>query len=459
VSERIRIDYSGLFPFLKEEEIGATEERVRSALETLEQGKGPGGEYTGWLRYPESLPASEVRRMENLAEEVRAEADAFVVIGIGGSYLGARAVIEGLSHGFPCLLSPDRTQGPLIFFAGQNLTGTYLEELLEVLEDRSLYVNVISKSGTTTEPGLAFRVFRKHLVERYGRDGAAQRIISTTDAARGALRKVTDEEGYRSFVIPENIGGRFSVLTPVGLFPIAVAGIPIDTLLEGAASMIEPSSEPALFQNPASLYAGVRNLLLEKGHSTEILVSYDPKLQYFAEWWKQLFGESEGKDGRGIFPASVLFTSDLHSMGQWIQEGRRTIFETVIHLDEEASSLQVPADTTGLEDGLGYLEGRTWPEIQDKAYEGTKMAHHQGGVPVLVVETPRRDAYYLGQLIYFFQKACGISGYLLGVNPFDQPGVEAYKQNMFALLGKPGFENKAAALKASSQGLSQGKRV
>jgi len=459
VSDRIRIDYSGVFPFLREEEIEATEQEVQSALRTLEQGQGAGGEYTGWLRYPESMPASELRRMETLAEEVRAEADAFVVIGIGGSYLGARAVIEGLSHAFPSLLSPDRSKGPLVFFAGQNLSGSYLEELLEVLEDRSIYVNMISKSGTTTEPGLAFRVLREHLIERYGRKGAAQRIISTTDAARGALRKVTDEEGYRSFVIPDDIGGRYSVLTPVGLFPIAVAGIRIDTLVQGAASMMEPCGRPGLFQNPAALYAATRNLLLEKGYSTEILVSYDPKLQYFAEWWKQLFGESEGKDGKGIFPASVLFTSDLHSMGQWIQEGRRTIFETVIHMNEEDSTLQVPADASGLEDGLGYLEGRTWPEIQDKAYEGTKMAHHQGEVPVLVLEAPTRNAFTLGQMIQFFETACGISGYILGVNPFNQPGVEAYKQNMFALLGKPGFEEKAAELEASNQGLSGGKLV
>ncbi len=459
MSDRIRMDYSGVFPFLKEEEIEATEEEVQRALRTLEQGQGEGGEYTGWLRYPESMPASELRRMETLAEEVRAEADAFVVIGIGGSYLGARAVIEGLSHAFPSLLSPDRSKAPLVFFAGQNLSGSYLEELLEVLEDRSIYVNMISKSGTTTEPGLAFRVLREHLIERYGPKGAAQRIISTTDAARGALRKVTDEEGYRSFVIPDDIGGRFSVLTPVGLFPIAVAGIRIDTLVEGAASMVEPCGRPGLLQNPAALYAATRNLLLEKGYSTEILVSYDPKLQYFAEWWKQLFGESEGKDGKGIFPASVLFTSDLHSMGQWIQEGRRTIFETVIHMDREDSTLQVPVDASGLEDGLGYLEGRTWPEIQDKAYEGTKMAHHQGEVPVLVLEVPTRNAFTLGQMIQFFETACGISGYLLGVNPFNQPGVEAYKQNMFALLGKPGFEEKAAELEALSQSLSGGKLV
>jgi glucose-6-phosphate isomerase len=453
------MDYSGVFPFLKEEEIEATEEEVQSALRTLEQGQGAGGEYTGWLRYPESMPTSELRRMETLAEEVRAEADAFVVIGIGGSYLGARAVVEGLSHAFPSLLSPDRSKAPLIFFAGQNLSGSYLEELLEVLEDRSVYVNMISKSGTTTEPGLAFRVLREHLIERYGRKGAAQRIISTTDAARGALRKVTDEEGYRSFVIPDDIGGRFSVLTPVGLFPIAVAGIRIDTLVEGAASMVEPCGRPGLLQNPAALYAATRNLLLEKGYSTEILVSYDPKLQYFAEWWKQLFGESEGKEGKGIFPASVQFTSDLHSMGQWIQEGRRTIFETVIHMDQEDSTLQVPVDASGLEDGLGYLEGRTWPEIQDKAYEGTKMAHHQGEVPVLVLEVPTRNAFTLGQMIQFFETACGVSGYLLGVNPFNQPGVEAYKQNMFALLGKPGFEEKAAELQASTPGLSGGKLV
>lgn len=459
MGERIRIEYSGLLPFLKEEELKGIEKRVLSVLDTLEKGDGEGGEYTGWLRVPESLPPSEIQRMENLAEEVRSEADAFVVIGIGGSYLGARAVIEALSHGFPSLVSPDRTPGPLIFYAGQNLSGGYLEELLEVLEDRSLYVNVISKSGTTTEPGLAFRVFRKHLIDRYGREEASKRILATTDAARGALRKVTDEEGYRSFVIPDDIGGRFSVLTPVGLFPIAVAGIPIDTLLEGAASMMEPCSRQGLFENPAALYAGARNLLLQQGYSTEILVSYEPKLQYLAEWWKQLFGESEGKQGRGIYPASVLFTTDLHSMGQWIQEGRRTVFETVIHMGREAGNLQVPRDDTGLEDGLGYLEGRTWPEIQEKAYEGTKMAHLEGGVPVLVLEVPERNTFFLGQMIYFFEKACGLSGYLLGVNPFNQPGVEAYKQNMFALLGKPGFEGKAAGLKNAGQGLSEGRLV
>ncbi len=459
MSDRIRMDYGGVLPFVKEEEIEATEEEVHRVLETLQKGEGAGGEFTGWMRYPESIPPSELRVMETLAEEVRAEADAFVVVGIGGSYLGARAVIEGLSHAFPPLLSPARSQGPLVFFAGQNLSGGYLEELLEVLEDRSVYVNMISKSGTTTEPGLAFRVLRQHLVERYGREGAAKRIITTTDSARGALRKVTDEEGYRSFVIPDDIGGRFSVLTPVGLFPIAVAGVRIDTLVEGAASMVAPCGLPGLFQNPAALYAATRNLLLEKGYATEILVSYDPKLQYFAEWWKQLFGESEGKDGKGIFPASVLFTSDLHSMGQWIQEGRRTIFETVIHLEREEATLQVPADASGLEDGLGYLEGRTWPEIQEKAYVGTKLAHQEGGVPVLVLETPARNAFTLGQMIQFFETACGISGHLLGVNPFNQPGVEAYKQNMFALLGKPGFEGRAAELRSSSRGVPEDKVV
>lgn len=459
MSDRIRVDYGGIFPFVTEEDLERYEGDVRRAIETLERGNGPGGEYTGWLRYPGSLPASELRRTENLAEEVRAEADAFVVIGIGGSYLGARAVIEGLTHAFPSLLSPERSQGPLIFFAGQNLSGAYLEELLEVLEDRSVYVNMISKSGTTTEPGLAFRVFRERLIRRYGRKGAAQRIIATTDAARGALRKVADEEGYRSFVIPDDIGGRFSVLTAVGLFPIAVAGIPIEELVDGAAGMMEPCARKALFQNPSALYAAARNLLLAKGYSTEILVSYDPKLQYFAEWWKQLFGESEGKDGKGILPASVLFTSDLHSMGQWIQEGRRTVFETVLHMAREASSLQVPADASGLEDGLGYLEGRTWPEIQEKAYEGTKMAHHQGNVPILVLEAPERNAFTIGQMIQFFETACGISGYLLGVNPFDQPGVEAYKQNMFALLGKPGFEQRAAELRSLRHVLSDRKLV
>lgn len=459
MTKRIGIDYSALLPFVGEDDLASREAGVMKALRDLEEGKGPGADFTGWIQYPEVVTAGEIQRLDEIAEEVRAHADVLVVVGIGGSYLGARAIIESLSHGFTTLLPPEKRDGPLILYAGQNLGGGYLEELLEVLEDKSIYVNVISKSGTTTEPGLAFRLLRKLLIDRYGEKEAFRRIISTTDAKRGALRKLTEAEGFRSFVIPDDIGGRYSVLTPVGLFPIAVSGIPVGELLQGARSLMEPCSRKNLFENPAALYACARNLLWEKGKQREILVTYNPKLSYFTEWWKQLFGESEGKDGKGIFPASALFTTDLHSLGQWIQEGPRSIFETVIHVEKEAGVLKVPADVSGMEDGLGYLEGRTWSAIQEKAYEGTKLAHHQGDVPVMVLGVPLLNAYHMGQMVYFFEKACGISGYLLGVNPFNQPGVEAYKGNMFALLGKPGFEEKTAELKGHKETLAKGKVV
>jgi len=435
------------------------EENVLEALGILEKGEGPGAEFRGWIPYPESVPRDEIQRLSDIAAEVNQEAEVLIVVGIGGSYLGARAVIESLTHGFSSLLPREKRDGPLIFFAGQNLSGRYLEELLEAVGEKNLYVNVISKSGTTTEPGLAFRLLRKHLVERYGEKEAARRIIATTDARKGALRTLTEAEGYRSFVIPDDIGGRFSVLTPVGLFPIAVSGIDIQALLEGARSMIEPCSVPRLQENPAALYACGRNLMWKKGRPIEILVSYEPKLLLFAEWWKQLFGESEGKEGKGISPSSALFTTDLHSLGQWIQQGPRTVFETVIHVGREAGSLSVPVDASGLEDGLGYLEGKGWSAVQEMAYEGTKIAHHQGGVPVMVLEVPTLDAGFLGQMIYFFEKACGISGYLTGVNPFNQPGVEAYKNNMFALLGKPGFEDQTAAMAETRKTFPQGKIV
>lgn len=459
MTERVRVDYSALMPFVTEEDLASRESAVAEALETLEQGKGPGADFTGWIRYPEILPEEEVRKIEETAEEVRKEADVLLVVGIGGSYLGARAVIEATSHGFETLLPRERRRGPLVFYAGQNLNGRYLEELIEVLNDRSLFVNVISKSGTTTEPGLAFRLFRKYLTDRYGHREAARRIISTTDAKKGALRKLTDQEGYRNFVIPDDIGGRYSVLTPVGLFPIAVSGIAIRRLLKGAGSMMAPCGRKELFKNPAAVYACVRHLLWQQGKRSEILVTYDPKLQYFSEWWKQLFGESEGKEGKGIFPASALFSTDLHSLGQWIQEGPRTIFETVVHVEEDAAALAVPEDLTGLEDGLAYLEGRTWGDVQEKAFEGTKIAHHQGDVPVLVLKVPRLDPFHLGQMIYFFEKTCGISGTLLGVNPFNQPGVEAYKRNMFALLGKPDFEKEGEDLEALKESLARDKIV
>lgn len=458
MNERIRIDYSMVFPFLREQEWVSVEGEVSRALAMLDAGKGPGAEYLGWIRYPEAIPEVEVRRILDLAEEVREEAEAFVVIGIGGSYLGARAVIEALGHTFSHLLAREKRKAPLVFFAGQNLSAPYLEQLLEALEGKSLYVNVISKSGTTTEPGLAFRLLRRLLVDRYGRKGASRRIISTTDARKGALRSLSEAEGYRSFVIPDDIGGRYSVLTPVGLVPIAVAGVRVDELLAGARSMVEPCSMPGLFQNPAALYAGGRTLLWRKGFSTEILVTYEPRLQSLAEWWKQLYGESEGKQAKGIFPASVVFTTDLHSMGQWIQEGPRTILETVIQIRPDAGFLRVPSDPEA-QDGLEYLAGRSWAEIEQQACAGTKIAHHQGGVPVFTLDLPGLDPYFLGQLLYFFEKACGISGYLLGVNPFDQPGVEAYKKNVFALLGQPGTEEKASELKALIRSVPRGRIV
>ncbi len=459
MGRQIQIDYGDLLSFVQENELAAKEEEVLKALQTLEEGSGPGAEYRGWLHYPKSIAKETLQQIESIAAEVRAEAEVLVVIGIGGSYLGARAVIECLGHQFSAMLPPEKRSGPLVFYAGQNLSARYLDELFEALEGRNFYVNVISKSGTTTEPGLSFRLFRKLLIDRYGPAEASRRIISTTDASSGALRKLSDEEGYRSFIIPDDIGGRFSVLTPVGLFPIAVAGISIQSLLEGARSIMAPCHQADLFKNPAAFYAGARNLLHQKGYQSEILVSYSPKLQYFAEWWKQLYGESEGKEGKGLFPASVSFTTDLHSLGQWIQEGPRTIFETIIKLDEATGALQVPADATGLEDGLGYLEGRSWPNIQEMACVGTKIAHLQGHVPILTLKVPSLDAFYLGQMIQFFETACGVSGYLLGVNPFNQPGVEAYKQNMFTLLGKPGYEDRADALKRSTKGTEEEKIV
>ncbi len=434
---------------------------ARKALEDLESGRGPGSDFLGWLTLPVRTRPEEIRRIREVSDEIRQEAEVFVVIGIGGSYLGAKAVIEALGPSFPLAQSGNGAagrRGPWILFAGQNLSAKYLEDLVEVIGRKSLYVNVISKSGTTTEPGLAFRLLRRLLVERYGRKGAARRILSTTDAARGALRRLSEQEGYRTFVIPDDVGGRYSVLTPVGLLPVAVSGVSIEDLLAGARSMMSPCSLPGIFENPAALYAAGRNLLASKGYPTEILVTYEPRLQTLAEWWKQLYGESEGKEGKGIFPASAVFTTDLHSLGQWIQQGPRTIFETLVHIREEEGSLRVPEDPD-VQDGLEYLAGRPWTEIQQKACAGTRIAHHQGGVPIFSVEVPRLNAYYLGQLLYFFEKACGLSGYLLGVNPFDQPGVEAYKQNVFALLGRPGSEEKSRELEVSMRDLPRDRFV
>lgn len=459
--ERILVDYGTVFPFLTEEDWLRIEPMVRKALEDLESGTGPGSDFLGWLKLPARLDPEEIRRIQEVSAEVRENAEVFVVVGIGGSYLGARAVIEALGSSFPFVCSGNGSGGhaPWIVFAGHNLSAKYLENLLEVIKSRSLYVNVISKSGTTTEPGLAFRLLRRHLVEKYGREGAARRILSTTDAVKGALRRLSDQEGYRTFIIPDDVGGRYSVMTPVGLLPVAVAGISIEDLLEGARSMIDVCSFRDMFENPAALYAAGRNLLASKGYLTEILVTYEPRLQALAEWWKQLYGESEGKQGKGIFPASAVFTTDLHSLGQWIQQGPRTILETLVHIqEEEVGTLRVPEDPDA-QDGLEYLAGKTWTEIQEKACAGTRIAHHQGGVPIFSIEVPRLNAYFLGQLLYFFEKACGVSGYLLGVNPFDQPGVEAYKQNVFALLGKPGSEERAMRLEETMRNLPRNRFV
>lgn len=460
MEERIRLDYGTIFPFLTDEDWLRMEPLARKALEDLESGTGPGSDFLGWLKLPVRIRPEEIRRILEVSEEVRQEAEAFVVIGIGGSYLGAKAVIEALGPSFPLVDSGNGAgrRSPWVLFAGHNLSAKYLEDLIELIDGKSLYVNVISKSGTTTEPGLAFRLLRRHLVDRYGRKGAARRILSTTDAAKGALRRLSDQEGYRTFIIPDDVGGRYSVLTPVGLLPVAVAGASIEDLLAGARSMMGPCSLPGIFENPAALYAAGRNLLSSKGYHTEILVTYEPRLQALAEWWKQLYGESEGKEGKGIFPASAVFTTDLHSLGQWIQQGPRTIFETLLHICEEGSSLRVPEDPD-VQDGLEYLAGRPWTEIQEKACAGTRIAHHEGGVPIFSVEMPRLNAYYLGQLLYLFEKACGLSGYLLGVNPFDQPGVEAYKQNVFALLGRPGSEARSRELELRMRDLPRDRFV
>ena len=417
---------------------------VKVAAEHLEKKTGAGHDFTGWVELPNQLDIEEFKRVKAAANRIKNDSDILVVVGIGGSYLGARAVIDALSHSFNALLGEKR-ENPLILYAGNNISGKYLKELFDVLEGKSVSVNVISKSGTTTEPAVAFRAIKKYMEERYGKEEAKRRIYATTDKARGALKTLADSEGYETFVIPDDVGGRYSVLTPVGLLPIAVAGIDIDELLRGAKDAVGLFAEPDLEKNPCYTYAAVRNALYNKGKQTEILVNYEPSMHFFAEWWKQLFGESEGKDNKGIFPAAVDFSTDLHSMGQYIQEGLRNIFETVIHIQSTGVDLAIEKDEEDL-DGLNFLTGKMLSEVNQKAFEGTLLAHVDGGTPNIIIDVPELSPYYMGQLIYFFEKACGISGYLLGVNPFDQPGVEAYKKNMFALLGKPGYEALAEEL-------------
>jgi len=430
-------------------EIRYQAEPVRAAHRMLHERTGPGHEFTGWLDLPLRYDRDEFRRIQEAAARIRSDSDALVVIGIGGSYLGARATVEALGHAFHNLLPRERRGAPQIFFAGTDLSPRYLKELFDVLEGREVSVNVVSKSGTTTEPAIAFRLFRSWMERRYGKEGARRRIYATTDRARGALKQLAEAEGYTQFVIPDDIGGRYSVLTAVGLLPIAAAGIDIEALMAGAAAAAEEYNEPDIERNPCYQYAAARHALYRRGLTTEVLVTYEPALRSTAEWWKQLFGESEGKDGKGIFPASASFTTDLHSLGQYIQEGMRNLFETVVHVERPTVDIPIPGGEEG--DGLGYLSGQTLHHVNHTALVATRLAHTDGGVPNLTLTLPELTPYHYGQMLYFFMKACAISGYLLGVNPFDQPGVERYKENMYALLGKPGFEARRAEIEPRLQ--------
>ncbi|MDR0940490.1 MAG: glucose-6-phosphate isomerase [Mediterranea sp.] len=434
------------FGFISKDKVAAYETAVKNAQETLEKGTGQGSDFLGWLHLPSSITSAELADIKATAKVLRDNCEVVVVAGIGGSYLGARAAIEALSDSFTWL--HDKKADPIIIYAGNNISEDYLYELTTYLKGRRFGVINISKSGTTTETALAFRLLKKQCEDQRGKEMARKVIVAITDARKGAARITADQEGYKSYVIPDNVGGRFSVLTPVGLLPIAVAGFDIDQLIAGAVEMEKACGADVPFdKNPAAIYAATRNELHANGKQIEILVNFCPKLHYVSEWWKQLFGESEGKENKGIYPASVDFTTDLHSMGQWIQEGERIIFETVVSVDQVNHELRVPADEANL-DGLNYLAGKRVDEVNKMAELGTQLAHVEGGVPNMRVVMPRLDEFCVGNLFYFFERACGISGYLLGVNPFNQPGVEAYKKNMFALLNKPGYEEASKAIQA-----------
>lgn len=441
----IKLDYSKTLNFVSREEIEAMEQQVLAAHKTLTEKTGEGNDYLGWLNLPFDYDEEEFARIKMSAEKIKSDSDVLIVIGIGGSYLGAKAAIDMLSNNFYNLLSKDERKTPQILFAGNSISGSYLSQLLKFVEKKDFSVNVISKSGTTTEPAVAFRVFKELLEKKYGKEGAKSRIYATTDKEKGALKNLADSEGYETFVVPDDVGGRFSVLTAVGLLPIAVSGADIDQLMAGAQAAVKEYEGCDLKTNDCYMYAAIRNILYNKGKQTELVVNYEPRLHYFGEWWKQLYGESEGKDGKGILPAAVDFSTDLHSMGQYIQDGRRVLFETVLNVEESSDDVTIDETEDNI-DGLNFLAGKTMSFVNNKAFLGTLLAHNDGGVPNMVVNIPEINEYYLGMLIYFFEKACGISGYILGVNPFNQPGVEAYKKNMFALLGKPGFEQEKEAL-------------
>lgn len=447
MNQAIRFDYSNARAFVKPHEWEQLAPVIGQAHEMLHKRTGPGRDYLGWVDWPEQYDRAEYERIRQAAARISSDSDVLLVIGIGGSYLGAKAVLDILGHSFYNLLPKSKRRSPEIYFVGNNISPVYISHLMDVLEGKDASINVISKSGTTTEPAIAFRLFRNWLEKKYGREKAKKRIYITTDKARGALKKLADEEGYETFVIPDDIGGRYSVLTAVGLLPIAVSGANMDALMQGAADAREQYMVMDLNENPCYQYAAIRNALYRKGKMVELLVSYEPQFRFFAEWWKQLFGESEGKDGKGIFPASAEFSADLHSLGQYIQDGMRHLFETTVSVTKPAIDMTVQEDPDDV-DGLNFLTGKRMGFVNKKAFEGTVLAHVAGGVPNLLIEIPEATAYHVGGLIYFFEKACGISGYLLGVNPFDQPGVEAYKANMFALLGKPGYEEQKAELEA-----------
>ncbi len=442
---KVTFDYSKAAPFIAEHEVENMKKPAADAKEVLVGRTGAGNDFLGWIDLPVNYDKEEFSRIKKAAERIQSDSEVLLVIGIGGSYLGARAAIEFLRHSFYNIVDKSVRKTPEIYFCGNSISSTYLKDLMDVIGDRDFSINIISKSGTTTEPAIAFRIFKEMCEKKYGKEGAAKRIYATTDKARGALKKLATEEGYETFVVPDDVGGRFSVLTAVGLLPIAVSGADIDKLMEGAASGREAALNNAFEENDALQYAAVRNILLRKGKEVEILANYEPAVHYISEWWKQLYGESEGKDQRGIFPASVDLTTDLHSMGQFIQDGARIMFETVLDVEKSRETLTIGEEPVDL-DGLNYLAGQTVDFVNKSAMNGTILAHTDGQVPNLMVKIPEVSEFYLGQLFYFFEFACGVSGYLLGVNPFNQPGVESYKKNMFALLGKPGYEEQREAL-------------
>lgn len=445
MGNKVTFDYSKVKCFVSDSEIEKMKRTTEDAKKLLLSKEGAGNDFLGWIDLPINYDKDEFKRIKEAANKIKNDSDVLLVIGIGGSYLGARAAIEALCHSFHNTLSKDKRKAPEIYFVGNSLSGTYLKHVVDMLEGKDFSINVISKSGTTTEPAVAFRIFKKLLEQKYGADEAAKRIYATTDKSRGALKTLSDNKGYQTFVVPDDVGGRYSVLTAVGLLPIAASGVDIDELMKGAASSRERCINNKFEENDSMLYAAIRNILLRKGKLIEIVANYEPSMHYVSEWWKQLFGESEGKDQKGIFPAAVDLTTDLHSMGQFIQDGSRTMFETVLNIEKPREDMILELEDQDL-DGLNYLAGKPVDFINKCAISGTMLAHTDGSVPNLLVNIPEQTSFYIGELFYFFEFACGLSGYILGVNPFDQPGVESYKKNMFALLGKPGYEKEKEAL-------------